>query len=76
MDLQVYAVPDTTFQYNNFPTITYSAKRGHHLKEGSSYIKGCRATQFQTHFRIYCVLRVYFNEKVWQSSLAEESTAK
>lgn len=76
MDLPVYAVPDTTFQYNKFPTITYSAKRGHHLEEVSSYIKGCRPTQFQIHFRIYCTLRVHFNEKVWQSSLAEESTAK
>lgn len=76
MDLPVYAVPDTIFQYNNFPTITYSAKRVHHLEEVSIYIEGSRATRFKIHFRIYCTLRVYFNEKVWQSSLAEESTAK
>lgn len=73
MDLPVHAVPDTTFQYKTFPTITYTAKRGHHL-EVSSYIKG--STQFQIHFRIYSTLRVDFNEKVWQSSLAEESTVK
>ena len=76
MDLPVYAVPNTKFQYNSFPAITYLAKRGHHLKEVSSYIESARATQFEIHFRIYYTIRLYFNEKVWQSSLAEESTAK
>lgn len=73
MDLPVPAVPDPTFQYKNLPTITYTGKRGHH-SEVSGYIKG--SAQSQIHFRIYTTLRVDFNEKVWQSSLAEESTLK
>lgn len=73
MDLPVHAVPDTTFQYKNLPTITYTGKRGHH-SEVSSYIKG--SAQFQIYFRIYTTLSVDFNEKAWQSSLAEENTLK